>query len=180
MGWGGFVNTIGVKRCSGCKTSKSCSDFSPTRRHRDGLAGWCKSCKAKMEKARRAKPRVIALHRMNYQTDMNFRARQLLGSVAKRCRSGGIEFDLDVEWLTGRLTIGRCEVTGLKFDMARASRLPTAYAPSIDRVNAGGPYTKANCRVVLYALNIALNRFGLESFMPIAEALARGRERQAA
>jgi hypothetical protein len=108
---------------------------------------------------------------------MDFRARELLRSVGKKCRKDHLAFDLDREWLVKRLTNGRCELTGLSFDMSVVNRARTAYTPSIDRIVAGGGYTKAHCRVVLFAVNAALADWGLEILLPIARALVTANKR---
>ena len=50
-------------------------------------------------------------------------------------------------------------MTGIEFDMS-VSR--SANSPSIDRINPAGPYTKENCRMILWSLNRALSNHGEE------------------
>ncbi len=38
------VDGVKQKRCRGCKSWKAESDFYKQRRHKDGLAVWCKAC----------------------------------------------------------------------------------------------------------------------------------------
>lgn len=103
---------------------------------------------------------------------MAFRARERMRHVAKRCRRLGIAFDLDDQWLEKRLLAGACELTGIPFNMAATSRRPEMFGPSIDRKRPELGYTKGNCRLVLFAINLALNTWGLEAFLPVAKALA--------
>ena len=72
---------------------------------------------------------------------------------------------------------GLCSLTGLGFaetivDTGRAKR---AFAPSLDRIDPEGPYSLDNCRLVLAAVNFALNRFGIETFDQIVVGRARTR-----
>jgi hypothetical protein len=66
---------------------------------------------------------------------------------------------------------GRCEVTGIRFDLgviAGAYRRP--FAPSLDRINAGGAYEFTNARLVCCAVNAALSDWGLAVFEKMATA----------
>jgi hypothetical protein len=75
--------------------------------------------------------------------------------------------------MSQRLQAGVCELTGLAFDMSVRSRRPELYTPSIDRIAPGLGYTKENCRLVLFAVNLWMKDFTVESILPIAEALVR-------
>lgn len=163
----------GIKTCAKCKEKKPRSEFSPASRfaNGDGLHGYCKACRCQEELERRKNPLLVQKFHHKYETDMDFRAKQLLCAVQKRCRKNHWAYDLDAEWLAGRLRIGTCELTGLRFEMSVATRRPTMYTPSIDRIVPGSGYTKDNCRVVLHAINIGMLAYTLEAFLPIAQAL---------
>lgn len=165
----------GLRRCSKCGASKAIDQFYTNKnsRYQSGRIGrWCKQCRCADEARRRADPKLVSQFHDKYETDMDFRARELLRAVQKRCRREGFAFDLDVEWLASRLR-ERCELTGLPFDMSVRSRRPGPFTPSIDRVVPGGGYTKGNCRVVLWVVNALLKDVTLETLLPIAEALVR-------
>ena len=82
---------------------------------------------------------------------------------------------------------GRCSITGIAFsnDQYGQGAARRAFAPSLDRIDPKGPYTRDNCRFVLVAANFALNAFGDEVFdrlvlarhrripNPVAKRLAR-------
>jgi len=67
---------------------------------------------------------------------------------------------------------GRCMLSGIPFRTTQvgsgAARRP--YAPSLDRIDATLPYSRANCRIVLQAVNFALNSFGDDVFLEVARA----------
>ena len=67
---------------------------------------------------------------------------------------------------------GRCSVTGLvfSFDSVGSSLVKRAYAPSLDRITAGAPYTRENCRLVMVAINFAMNAWGLDVYLCLANA----------
>lgn len=161
----------GLRCCSKCKVVKTVADF--YSQGKNAIAGWCKECRRENERQRRADTANVLKFHKKYETDMDFRARELLRAVQKRCRREGYTYDLDSAWMVERLTGGSCELTGLRFNMSVATRRPNAFTPSIDRINAGGGYTKGNCRLVLHSVNAALGDWGLETVIGVAEALVR-------
>ena len=67
---------------------------------------------------------------------------------------------------------GCCEVTGLPFSMQEVGtgKAKRVYAPSLDRIDGEGHYTLANCRLVMVGINFAINRWGLDTYLRLAEA----------
>ena len=56
---------------------------------------------------------------------------------------------------------GKCQLTGIRFDTSRiegARRRP--FAPSLDRIRAGGAYERGNVRLICCAVNTALSDWG--------------------
>lgn len=73
----------------------------------------------------------------------------MVATIKRRAKVHGLEFDLDQQWIKERIDAGLCEMSGMPFGVGvRAWNLP-----SVDRKIAGGPYTKANCRMILWSLN---------------------------
>jgi len=66
---------------------------------------------------------------------------------------------------------GHCAVSGLPFDFTiHSGRRP--FAPSLDRIDSSGGYTKGNVRLVCFAVNVALNCWGDEAFLRMCRAVA--------
>ena len=68
---------------------------------------------------------------------------------------------------------GKCEVTRQEFSFAPVddnSFVKHAYAPSLDRLKPGQPYTRENCRLVMVAVNIGMNSWGLDVYLKVARA----------
>jgi hypothetical protein len=106
---------------------------------------------------------------------------QLLNNAKDRAKREGVDFNLTREWVEKRLNAGICELTGLSIQANPVSRglMPHRAHPnaaSIDRKQAGGPYTEENCRMVCFAINQALSDFGEELFFEIARAFVKKKE----
>lgn len=104
------------------------------------------------------------LHR---QHRANNRALWLLYDVRKRSKKMGMECDLTKEWIEQKFA-GVCELSGTAFDMVSKRGVHT---PTIDRINPSGPYTQANCRMIIWFLNRALCNYGQEYCFGIFKAV---------
>jgi hypothetical protein len=73
---------------------------------------------------------------------------------------------------------GRCMLTGLEFreTSVGSGKARRPYAPSLDRMNSEKPYTRGNCRLVLQAVNFALNAWGDDVFLAMAEGAIKFRD----
>jgi hypothetical protein len=171
-----------VRRCSRCQELKplNSQSFVPDTRRSSGFTTWCRACHNAYQndrrKARLNDPRYRdkALERSRRQVAKwkakpEGRAYVLRGSAKHRAKKYGVPFDLTLEWLQVRIEAGRCEVTGLPFNMDSNKR-NTPFAPSVDRINSAGGYTEDNCRLVLFAVNAALGDWGEAVALDIIQA----------
>jgi len=92
------------------------------------------------------------------------RAYHAFHSTKKSAKNLGVEFDLTVEWYQWKYDRGSCEMSGLPFDMG-TKRGPNS--PSVDRKDPKGPYTKENCRMILWFINRAMMDLGEEYCMKV-------------
>ena len=83
-----------------------------------------------------------------------------LYGVRKTAKAKGVECDLDHKWFEERLMNGVCEMSGRAFSKIPRGRHPDS--PSVDRIDPTGPYTKANCRMIIWWLNRAMSNLGEE------------------
>jgi hypothetical protein len=150
-------------RCGHCREYKLFFEFYKRK-------DWCKECRKGNERLRRQNPELRARAHLRAKTDLHYRAERIYRRILKRARYEGYEFDLTPDWVLERLVVGTCEVTGLPFDFTIGRHNP--YGPNVDRIQAGGAYSQANCRLVLCAVNQALMNWGLGTFEPIARAIA--------
>lgn len=77
-----------------------------------------------------------------------------INRLKKRAKQKNIQFELDQEWVIKKLRKGRCEATGLKFNLNLKPYLNPLY-PTIDRIDNSKGYTYDNCWVVCHMFNIA-------------------------
>jgi hypothetical protein len=86
--------------------------------------------------------------------------------------------DLVALWKDGE---GRCMLTGLPFreTAVGSGRARRPFAPPLDRIDSSQPYSRRNCRLVLQAVNFALNSGGDDVFLAIAEGAIRVRDASA-
>lgn len=95
-----------------------------------------------------------------------------LYGIRKTAKANGLLCDLDREWFDVRLAAGICEMSGLPFDFTNG-RGPNA--PSVDRIDPKGPYTKSNCRLILWWLNRAMLDLGEEYALGVFGAVMERR-----
>jgi hypothetical protein len=78
-------------------------------------------------------------------------------------------------WFCGERCSGRCKITHLDFSDEKVGlgQAKRAYAPSLDRIDPEGLYAADNCRLVMVAINFALNAWGEEVYVCLARAAVR-------
>ncbi len=99
------------------------------------------------------------------------KASMLIRAARQRAKKAGLPIELDLEWACRRMA--RCELSGLPFN-----DLPGRHprSRSIDRIDSGKGYTKANSRMICWALNAAFCDWGMEEFAKIWEHVKHGDE----
>jgi len=65
---------------------------------------------------------------------------------------------------------GKCELTGIPFDLSPRESSRNPFAPSLDRIDCKRGYEQGNVRLVLAAVNYALSDWGEGVFSRIAFA----------
>ncbi len=116
-----------------------------------------------------ANPEKYAERRKAYRSKTENRAKELLAAARFNAKQKGVAFDLDYEWVVGKLSIGVCEMTGIKFDIEPLPKgRQNPYTASLDRIKPELGYAKANVRMILWALNAAFNSYGEHVYADIA------------
>lgn len=169
-----------------CRNTNTCMSekesqrkYRATQKYRDGCARRAarrteadKAVAALKRKEPQAKARQSVNNARWYATPHG-RAKSLWHAAKRRADAKGIAFSLTTEWVLSRLKTGRCEVTDLPFEMqtigtGMAANAP--FSPSIDRIDSLKGYEPDNCRVVIWALNVALGQWGEKVFSVVAKA----------
>lgn len=107
------------------------------------------------------------------------RAAVLLDAAKTRARLKCVSFKVspgERERLQRVIDEGRCELTGLAFEMNSGRRLFTWNSPSIDRIEPSEGYVDGNLRVVVYALNAGIGPWGEDVYARVARAYLRRRK----
>lgn len=152
-----------MKQCNACGNTKPFPEFSKRKASKDGYAHKCKSCSNLLSNC---------YHQEKHKADPKYRARKLFNVCKMNAKARRLEFELDLDWVEEKINAGFCDLTKLPFVFeytGKAKRNP--FAPSIDRIDNSQGYTKHNARVVLWGVNQALNEYGLETMMPIFNAI---------
>jgi hypothetical protein len=70
---------------------------------------------------------------------------------------------------------GRCAVSGLEFGNAAvgAGRARHPFRPSLDQIEPGKGYTAENVRLVCVAANFAMNAWGLDTLIQVAQGVIK-------
>lgn len=105
----------------------------------------------------------------NAMEDSQSWLRRLWASAnARNRRKGAREISLESVYRIALKSGGRCAVTGIEFRWSGAVPVSGAYGISIDRIDSSKPYSRGNCRMVLRAVNFAMNAWGASVFWDVA------------
>ena len=97
--------------------------------------------------------------------------RRMLQRTKHRATSRKIRFSLALEDVVriAERSAGRCELSGLRFRWTKHNNcLLPPHAPSLDRIVPADGYHPGNCRLVCYAMNVAISDWGVTPFEQLA------------
>lgn len=159
-----------VKVCFACENTKPITEFysRPSRPNKHDKR--CHACRrtyvnqcyaankhrykvSRAEYAAKNKDKQKQLTRA-YSETIHGRSKILIKSAKQRATQKGREFSIDLDFVKSRLHNGKCEVTGIDFDLSPHDRLKNnPFSPSLDRKDPTGGYTPENTRAVLWQYN---------------------------
>lgn len=125
---------------------------------------------------RKLQAHLDSLRRQTEEDKKYLAASRLARSVNSRARHQyQVCSEITTKWILDTIERqdGKCAVSGIPFSYDRG--LPTKdrrnpRAPSVDRIDNARGYEKRNCRIVILAVNIALNLWGDELFLEVCQA----------
>jgi hypothetical protein len=99
----------------------------------------------------------------------------MLQAAKTRSKKHGGKVTINWEWVYEKIKNGKCELTGLPFNMEREPNLQKhPFAPSIDRINNNNRnYEHGNVRIVLNSVNMAIGEHGLDHLLMITDEIKK-------
>ena len=103
---------------------------------------------------------------------------QYVSYCKARAARKGIDCSISAKWVLSRYYAqgGKCLVSGIKMELRNGTEpRKSPYQLSVDRIDSKKGYTKSNCRLVILAVNLAMNNWGENVFLEIARRTAQER-----
>lgn len=130
--------------------------------------------RAKNYSKRRANALVQASKRY-YSNNLCYVTTLMFQHTRSRAKKYGMSFEIDVDFLTELFNNqdNKCALTNIPFEYEKSTENGThrrPFAPSLDRIDSKGGYTKDNVRLVCIIVNFALSEFGDLSFDKMCKA----------
>lgn len=115
---------------------------------------------------RKNKDKIKQTHRTRLTTLDGF-AKELFYRIRYKQK----DTDITIKWIKNRLSIGKCELTNIKFDYSKhGNKAPKS--PSIDRKDNSKGYFKNNCHIILTWLNVGRGNMPLSHFKQLLKEIA--------
>lgn len=92
-----------------------------------------------------------------------------LAELKKRALFKNVQFDLDSQWIRTKLNKKNCEVSNLPFNHDKG----VWYTQSIDRTDNNHGYTKDNCKVILWGMNVGKGSNSYEDLYNVSRAFIK-------
>lgn len=115
-------------------------------------------------------------HRKQPRDIIRHKATSMLNGARTRAAKKGIACTISCEWIEDKLRNGRCEVTGMKFNLDPPSskfNSNNRNAPSLDRIDSAFGYTPDNVQVVIWHYNAAKSEYTTKQFIQMARTAVK-------
>lgn len=194
-----------MRTCKQCQIEKPLSDFSASL-HRNKKTinhRWkCKKCmceymrekyknnieeyrkkmrekhdadKAKIYYAKN-RERLLEKH-LSYRLTVRGRAVGMYNSAKGRARISKIPFTITRDFLIEKLENGKCERTGIAFDMSKAiGRQRNKFSPSVDKIDRNKGYTPENTQMVVWCYNTGKGEMTDDEFIEFCKFVVKNHE----
>ena len=132
-------------------------------------------------KARRwhaVKPEVNRERCKRYANTEKGRAVLLLKNAKDRAKRQGVPYELDLDFVLERLRFGKCEITGLEFELSLSKKYKAnPLGPSLDRIIPSKGYTKENVRMVCFGINVMHHDWSDDLMLRFAEKIVENKDK---
>jgi hypothetical protein len=113
----------------------------------------------------------------NFYHSNRGRALTFLKGIERRSKNRHEKHSVTLDHLQKGLDSGRCAVTSIPFVMGeKCSKGMNPFAPSVDRIDSSKPYSNDNCRIVIWAYNMAKGQMTDDQLYEICLAVVRSRD----
>jgi len=161
-----------MKICSMCKKNKQLKSFYADARKKDWYRSACKMCYRKKYKYIHTQEKTI--YKREWTKTLKWQTVSLLSNAKWRSKRFKLDCDLDNEWITERLKKWTCELTWIKFNREEwYNKRASPFSPSIDKINPNKWYTKDNCRIICFCVNMARSDWWDEVLLKMCKAVVK-------
>lgn len=159
----------GLQTCVKCDILKPLESYEKSTYLNTGVQRVCNECKKQAKENYDEKHKIESrIYRKSFQGRINV----ILRTSRKAAKLRNIPFDLDSDWVKERLEVGICEVSGLKFDDTQVGHYHVhPFSVSIDKIDPLKGYTKDNCRLVCWIVNVAKQTWNDETVFKMCKAV---------
>lgn len=96
----------------------------------------------------------------------------MVSAARSRCKKKKMDFNLSVGWAIKKLLQGKCEATGVFFNVHKSSHWDKL-SPSVDRVDSKKGYTIDNCQMVTLQFNIAKGQWSNDEMLEMCKLFVK-------
>ena len=165
---------MSMKICTMCNLPKRTSSFYGDSRTKNGIRSNCKKCYGKRYKYVHSKQKNENWKK--YASSEKGIVTLLLSNARDRAKRTGKSFSIDKEWLLENIRKGKCELSGMPFIFEKGvsgNYRANPFGPSIDKIDPSLGYTKENCRIVCFCVNMARSDWGDDNLIKMCEAILK-------
>lgn len=115
----------------------------------------------------------LRLTRIRSRTNPITRSKHIFNAAKTRAAKKNIKFTICVEHVICLMHVGKCNKTGIKFDLSRANTFINPFSPSLDRIDNNRGYEPDNIQLVCNMYNSGKGENSEVDFQAICLAIVK-------